>query len=64
MLALALEREEEERKKYLAAQEERDLELARKLDLELNIEQDAAGETVLSSGAQHPGANSGMPGGW
>lgn len=60
-----MEREEEERKKYIAAQEEYDLELAKKLDLELNIDSAAdvtAGETVLSSGGRHSGTN--MPGGW
>lgn len=65
MLALAMEREEEERRKYLAAQEEYDLELAKKLDLELNIDSNAdvtAGETVLSNGGRQSSAN--MPGGW
>jgi len=59
-----MEKQEEERKKSLKEQEERDLEMARKLDLELNLDPSGEGsaprETVLS-GAQ--GATR-MPGGW
>ena len=63
MLALAFEKEEEERKRLLAEQEERDMELARKLDLELNLAEESArpaAETVMPNG--HSGIS--MPGTW
>lgn len=68
IIAAAIEREEEERRRLAREQEERDLELARKLDLELNLTEDDTASPPSYEGAVPNGdANRNgddMPGAW
>ncbi|PSR78985.1 hypothetical protein PHLCEN_2v7172 [Hermanssonia centrifuga] len=63
LLALAFEHEEDERRKRAEEQEEIDRQLARRLDLELNLTEEESGgrDEMVLNGTQTPGS---MPGGW
>ena len=61
MVYIALERDEEARERAAEEQEQRDLELAKKLDMELNLAREEDRDDEVQGRETH---RSDMPGGW